>query len=444
MALRRTRFASGQWSSVLCAAVVLVTAGTGIADEPPELRSVLNAREEAGKSFEADVQVVSKPGPDRNAYAEARLRFADWIDKNRPELKTNSLREDVSRMKADGPVLSRKYRYSVSRTGQIRVEHMPSDNREADEQLQARRTHVYNGSQWRLYSEGNDSRTGDSVSGLIIRQQEHKYGWFEIARGVATELHPLMTTELVRFDLPRRSTDVQIVGWSDLLRNVPNEQSRIALETPPNGKDPKPSLSFETPPIGGRMAGAYRLQVWFEPSHGYIPVSLVGSLLQPSGDEGRFQFQPHFAVHWSEPENLADGGTFYRKCLFRFFDQVPLPIDSRPDTEWPQADFDMEHHEFVFENVKVNTPLDVAKFDIAPAPGTHVTDEQKGFTFIVGKAGEELEKAAIAERGKRQAAQEPAAGIGRWRWWFIIANVTIILGLIAYRLLLRKLPGNGA
>jgi hypothetical protein len=83
-------------------------------------------------------------------------------------------------------------------------------------------------------------------------------------------------------------------------------------------------------------------------------------------------------------------------------------------------------------------------FDITPVAGTHVIDEQKGFTFILGKAGEELEKTAIAERDKKADAQEPVAGLGRWRWWFIALNVAVILALVAYRLLFRKQPGGEA
>jgi hypothetical protein len=140
---------------VLALHAVMVAAGHSDVrgDDASDLRALLRAREEAVKTFEADVEVLWRPGSQRKEYTAARARFADWIERRQPELSTRSFRASMARTGESGPTESAKYHYTVGPEGQIRIERISAMGDSPLISPGSRRIHIYNGAHWRSYSE---------------------------------------------------------------------------------------------------------------------------------------------------------------------------------------------------------------------------------------------------------------------------------------------------
>jgi hypothetical protein len=423
-----------------CLAADLPAQEKGHAPKAGDLRDVLQSRTESMKTFQADVDVVARPGQDLPDLAEERRRYAAWVDKNHPELaKDNAqFRAGIERM-LKSPTTTYKYKYAVDGAGRIRVERLSDPSEKDAPQPGVVSVRLFNGDEWKSYMESTDRTTGQRKAGLSIRPQEREnLSWIEIARGLGIFASPKFQFNALKFDVSRRAAAAQVLGWSEVFRNLPLETSREESSFPPGGGDAKPSLVFESKPYLETGKGLFRLQVWFEPSHGFAICGLTASDLEPAGD-GKWDFLPNYTIDWSDPAEVG-AVPLYRRSRIRFYEHTPVTDDTKPNEQWAQRAFNTHDFEDTFSNIRVNETVNPADFEITPIAGTNVIDEPKGYTYVVGKAGEELEKTAISER---DAAAETQAQRGlSWRTMFIVANVLFLVALIVYWLAIRrKQPG---
>jgi hypothetical protein len=181
----------------------------------------------------------------------------------------------------------------------------------------------------------------------------------------------------------------------------------------------------------------YRIETWFSPEHGYALKALRTSILHPAGEAAKWEYLPDVSAEWSDPVDLEEGIPFYRKCHMRLYEKVLVPDALKPENVWAYRAYDLMHWDFTFSKVQINKPLDPALFDVQPIAGTNVIDEPKGYLYVVGNAGEELHKTALAERDRRPQGDKPKPAAS-WRTALLILNVTALLALTAYWLVLRK------
>ncbi|MGE3313947.1 MAG: hypothetical protein AB7O26_02445 [Planctomycetaceae bacterium] len=403
-----------------------------------QLIDVLQSRSDSVKTFAADIVVVSRPGEEIPALAAERRRYADWVDKQHPELaKQNAdFRAGIDRMQS-GPTVTYRYRYMADAKGRIRVERLSDPSEKNAPQPGVVSLRIFTGSEWKSYMESTDVETGGRTADLTIQEKDREnLSWHEIARGLGVFLSPRFRFDSLSFDLSPRSEAVQVVRWEELIRNLPGDSTHEEDSMPPGGGDAKPSLILETKPHKDTGKGVLRFQAWFDPQHAFTLCGLTANNLEPAG-EGRWDHLKNYDVQWSDPAEI-DSLPVFRECRVRFFEHFPTTDDSKPDKEWGHRAYHIRDFAYTFTNIRINGPLDPASFDVTPVAGTNVIDESKGYVYVVGKAGEELQKTAISERERRPAPGNEGSHVFHWRKVFIIANVTFLIALIIYWIVFRK------
>jgi len=421
------------------AVAALFTCALAQAESSPEkagLAAILRARAEQIQTFQAEVRLDITGGTDRAAANEARLAYAAWVEKNHPELakEVKPYRENLGQS-AEFKLKSSRARYIADAAGRIRVERLPVDPQTPNGSSVSILT--FTGEDWNSYREGDDRKTGERVGTLNIHQDERRnQNWVEVARGAGIAADPLFAFDL-HLQLSRRAVASKTVDWNEVFQLFPPEQCHEETSTPPGGSGPLPSLRIEPPPFKETGLGVHRIQIWFSPEQGYAPVALVASDLQPAGG-GKWHLLPNHVVAWSDPAEFEGGLTLFRKCLIRFYNSVPEVTDGTPRKEWRRQAYEMMRYDYTFSNVQVNESLDAKQFEVQPVAGTNVVDESKGYLYVVGNAGEELQKTALSERARRPQIEAQAKKETRWRMVLLVANLVLLAAIAAYWFVFRK------
>ncbi len=425
--------------SICVLVVLLIYAQVVPAQEQADFRAVLVARENAIKSFQADLVVVWSPGDERNEAADARLHIADWMDKSRPGKSPKGLRQSIEEYRAM-PTNEEHFRYLVNAKGQTRLEQVPVPSLGgAYNRADRLYVHVYTGDEWKSYLEATDDSTNQRVGSLNVDKQRVDQTSYEVARGIGLPISSLALSDSKDHQLSRRATSLGAIGWSELFRILSPKQYRVEMSTPPGGKDPLPVLVMETQPFRDTGLWGSRVEAWFAPEHGYALRALRTSKLRTAGVPEKWELLPTSTVEWSEPIDLEEGIPFYQKCRMCFMDLILVPDDSQPDSVWASRGYDRSHADFQFSDVHVNKPLEDALFEVHPIAGTNVIDEPKGYLYVVGNAGEELQKTALAERGRRPPEERWfKSSANPWRTILLIVNILALLALTAYWFFVRK------
>src|SRR5207244_2564694 len=120
------------------------------------------------------------------------------------------------------------------------------------------------------------------------------------------------------------------------------------------------------------------------------------------------------------------------ECVQRLYQHFPvLGTSGQPG---PNKAFELKLNRYQFTNVRVNTDVSDALFDFKPPPGTNVLDELRGEAYLVGSAGQELERMAVEERAF--TAQERT--LSRSNKLVFITWVVVCLAVLASLFLLRR------
>jgi len=354
------------------------------------LRSILRAREESVRTFQADLTVVSKPGSQRAEMAAERLRFIDWIEANNPEIAAEATR-NRPRVEAAGrsqATSTHFYRYFAEPSGKLRIEVYLGFEGSQPKSSTASNVRVFTGEEWKSYVAGMDRKTGEKLAHLTVQQSEREnLRWHDIAIGAGVHCDELFEMDAMKFTLSRRARAANVLHWSELLTQVPREQSRAETSVPPGGTNPSPSLILETKPFRDRGKGVRRWQLWFDEEHAYRLAACVESVLRPVGG-GVWDFVPDHIVEWDDPVEIGSF-TVSQKCTLRFHDIFSTVVEgTRSSDDWPYRAFEGLRFDYTLANIKVNEPLDAAnRRGICTSRGTPARNCTKR-RWPTGRAGQ--------------------------------------------------------
>jgi hypothetical protein len=136
-------------------------------------------------------------------------------------------------------------------------------------------------------------------------------------------------------------------------------------------------------------------------------------------------------MEWSDIVPL-DGGVFFpHTCRLKHYRLYAVPETN--ERLGIQRAYEHVVRTFTFSNVKINQPLDEQLFVLNPPVGTNVVDEIAGHRYLVGSAGEQLQKTALQLR--EPAGREPPGP--RWGTFTVIGSagvlVLVLLGVLYAR-----------
>jgi hypothetical protein len=273
---------------------------------------------------------------------------------------------------------------------------------------------------------------------MSVHTESGIYPKTEVARGNAIPLNPQLQKELgIALDATSRFPEQQI-AWDELLARLPLDRAVAASAPLPGDGRTLPMLELTpAPPREGllRKEGTpfCRLRVWFDPEFEYCPVRLESDVLKGDGEQAQYV---HFhIVEWMEPTRLRGGFVQPLRCALHWHSIFSLPRDDGTAEWFPGKAYNIKTTDVVISDVRINGPLDDAAFAFAPPAGTSVRDEIAEYTYLVGSAGEELEKRAIEER---ESGVTPPPR--RWSAWTKALTFTtgmfvaIALGYVVWRI----------
>jgi hypothetical protein len=225
------------------------------------------------------------------------------------------------------------------------------------------------------------------------------------------------------------------ISWEDLLARMPLDSAIESSEPLPSGGDPLPMLELTTTaPREGllRKTGLprCRLRVWFDPQHDYCPVRFESDILEKNEADATHQYIHWDVIEWSDFRRLPDGIVQPFHCAIHWHTFFGLPRNTGSDDRFPAISYNTKTTDCVLSDVRINEPLDGALFELAPPRGTHVRDELAGFAYIVGSAGEELEKRALQERERSQLGRPRAWS--SWQWALTVLTSVFVVVALGY------------
>ncbi len=400
---------------------VWLLAGVTHADEanPPSLWDVLAARGGAVQTFRADVRITPRPGADRGRLADAQTAYLQWRRTHFPGESEEPRRKYIAALRRNAVAASTFYHYYAKMPDKIRFELYKDASSGGTGGLGQLGLEIYTGDRWE-----SDYRASHPKNAVIVgRQASNNLPLLEIARGAAAD-----TWELEGCSAATEAT--KQVHWSELLGLLDRATATESQKPLPGRKVLRPFLEVRSKRHTGQYGNGrrlYRLRLWFEPAHDYLPRRMECQYMSLNG-EG---YVPSKVVEWSGFTRLSDGSEFAKQCVERRYDPFQLVEPDKPQESWTTRAYEVIVNQFEFTDVHVNQPLDDALFKMEPTRGTFVIDQVSGYQYTVGSAGQQLRKTALDS--SEDHAQTASA---RWRLLLgagLAALLLAILGRYTYR-----------
>jgi len=398
-----------------------------------KLLPIIQARLGSVRTFQADITVVDRAGADTAKLAGDFLRRADWLKKHKNDDATN-LRKSARQLQQPYPETSTVYRYYADKSGWFRIEEFRSPPEEGAElkSKEAAVIRIFKGDRWQEYTP-----RADAPHEITIHADNRvPVPFFDVARGEAVFATDL--EQMTGVDVGKTARITGQLDWQELLNALPPQQRIVDLNEPLIAAGaPRPVLQLSWPSKEKVAPGpSFRAKLWLDPDHGYMPARLQCDLPYENKITGGIDFLRSTLVEWSDPRKTADGTEFAHSCTMRFYYRWPPPLEGMDDqSKWPYVAYEEMVHEFRFSNVRLNFPFEPSLFQVSGPPGTNVADEVSGYAYVLGAAGEQLDKTALGLRNDLPAAREPDKR--RFGMVWIYANVVVLL-LIGLSYALRR------
>jgi len=233
---------------------------------------------------------------------------------------------------------------------------------------------------------------------------------FEAARGAGIGYVPAAFDKL---NLPKRCRATGMVYWSDLLAAMDRQSARDGAAPPPGLDQPRPMLEISSPRAEPQELPACRVRIWFDPALNYEILGVQTDGLFWNAALNRHEYIRADTLSMSNPGRIGDRDLFLTCRWVRHGIYYTLPDGKVPEAadQIPQTPQSSETQVALFEfsNVQAPVELALATFEPPAGPGTVVYDYAAGERYIVGNAGEELERTALDVALRRGAPAQSNA-----------------------------------
>jgi len=425
---------AGALGSACAPVLAFAVAGLG-ADhlDDATIIEILAARDKSVASISATVEFTQRPSPDGPRLAKAMHDHARWLrgvarDEKRAKkmeenaelyIDTPTVRRFGHYFRADGPV---RARIAVSGT-----EFTDASGASTTRKPGVEIVHVYTGDRWKTYLPSEWSGSTLPVNSMNIHKEFRLNDeLFEVALGTAMLVHPMWTSSA---DLSPEAAALRQVPWSEVTRLL--EPVAKPDRMPPDPAVPWGTM-IELSPPGQRSADAPvmpHLRIWLDAEHGYCPrrVQLDSSWVHPR--TGARYWNPDLVVEWDQIADVPGTGELPMRCAMHHYSQYVSVDEGAPEEQWPMRTCETHITEYRFSDVRVGDALDDALFDVVPPAGTNVIDEVGNSHYLVGSAGEQLQKTALELRKMSSEPRDGAMGSARSGRMLLI--YAVVVGVIA-------------
>ena len=213
--------------------------------------------------------------------------------------------------------------------------------------------------------------------------------------------------------LPHHSKLSGIIPWSLVLEHFDTHSAKtrlragewiVALESRDKTVDQTPHM---------------RVELGFAAEPPYVLHSL--SLDSVAGRAGKCYLYPRVRQKWSQFREVA-GILVPTMFSDAFLVQGLVPEEGRSPDDWAMTSLELSIKTTQIIDLELNIELPDALFQHEIPPGTHVLDEVRGEAYVVGQAGEILERTALA-------ARDLQSGTLWWPWYTAGGALLFAIGL---------------
>lgn len=412
----------------LCASVALFAKPESVrSDGPVSLKQLLEARVDAIDSLKASVAFTRRPGKDVTVFSANQKKFAEWLRAVEHDAETADQVQARSALLDKPRASPTRYFLFHGNGGRCRAEEFSGPSLNAP----ARSLQVFTGNQWQMltprsakYRNPEMTITGDYRATLPA---------IDVARGVAL---PVDARLAVHLPVPKEALASGSLSLRDAFDSLfSGGSSREYFEPLASGGPPLPVLELATPEFRDTGRGYYQVRWFFDPRNGYCPVRMECSVLEPHRSSGGTTYLLTEAVDWAKPVDLGNGQRFPCHATIHYGLRDAPVEDGVSSNDWQGRSFEMHNHDFEFSKLSDDAASD-GLYAIHPPAGTNVVNEMAGERYLVGSAGQQLERTALALRSDLGAAVPPNS---HWSWRRRIAvTVGLIVAAVAGWLAVRK------
>ncbi len=393
--------------------------------EAGALKDLLLARETAVETFRAEVSQVVRAGADRRRLSQDLQLFARWLKTNMPGKERNTELNAEAMWSSSNMNKEYQFRYYSHGGERIRIESygLLQESPRKDDPV----VHVFTGNKWQEYFPLSRMAPTHSFSEMTVHSRKRdSLPQLEVARGCGVPVNQ----DLEQMDtLNDAERCLAFIGWSKLLGSIAKRMEETT-DVVPEGSKTLPVLVVTSTEFKNVGMGEYRVRIWFDSTNEFTPVvACCESLEPPNVDVEGFHYLVSRIVEWRDYVRSSSGLLVPGTARIRFFQRFAKPRSGVESINWPSASYEVTVHEFTFSDIATDLELHEELFDISPTEGTNVVDEPAGERYIIGSAGEQLNRSALRLR-ERIGPSEPKS---RWRIASFVLLATMIMGALAWR-----------
>jgi hypothetical protein len=330
-------------------------------------------------------------------------KFLRW-GQQKPGFPVAQLEKNIAENEQGSPTIASRYRYFSKGFDSFRLEDWgPPEKKRAEPVI-----YLFRSDRWQTFSSAGEHRPVPQLS-IYGTHQRFYLPYMEVALANAVPLDNML---LDNFRLTSRATLIQQLPWLDFL-SIADGGLVVERQDLEKRKD-VPTRFFEitTPPWKETGLGLFRGRLWLDADHGYMPSRLECYDLEPDRIDKKHSYLLSRVVEWSDPLDLPEGVTVPQTCKIRIYEPYP-EVDERRGKDFLRKAYEIRVWEIRVSRIQINQPLDDSLFEIKAPMGTHVADHAQGYTYVIGSAGEELQKTAIALRDSSGNPIVPRSGLSR-------------------------------
>lgn len=414
------------------------------AENPPQsvqaasMADMLAARTTMVNSLTAEVRQFTEPGSQLRELADRMEQVAGVMTARFPE-RANEAKDLADRAGNARRYGSTRYcslfRVAIKSPAMMRIESFGRVDEGGTYESEPRLL-LYRDGAWTVYrppsrSVAHSGRLPDSGSILVLKENQ-------------TPVQPRVVTALAVpverffgevFNLSQEAVRTGAVSWSELMNLTSAQPKQMAMKGLAGLPKPLPALSFTSRSLPKGSLPLYRFTVCFDPAEGYQPVAYEAEDLVTGISNSEPYYRTVARLRWSGYRETR-GAWLPNRCQAEGFQHfIEAPTDA-PMAEWRLTTYAATQVRTELSHLSVNEGVGDDRFAFAPPPGASVADQEKGVKYVVGSAGEALNKTAIAALDQFGDPVRPTS----WLWYGLAGAAVLLaaLGLLWRRRVQRR------
>ncbi len=176
--------------------------------------------------------------------------------------------------------------------------------------------------------------------------------------------------------------------------------------------------------------GFYRWDIFLDIEKGLCPVKVIGYTSTDPKDGESYRIVD-YVIEYHNLKLLDSGLYLPHEMSYTTYEDFFIPDESKNMEDWRKISLDVGKTVVRLDSVKNDDNITSKSLEVSLPAGTRISNHVTGYTFVVGSAGEAIDKTAIAVKQHLGFAERQPSGLG-WKT-IVIASAGIgILILLLY------------